>query len=85
MSKIIAQLTKARLQIFTYNSQIEYKKQMKSRVVSFVKEFVQHRTFRSLIGQIKQELPRLLGYEEAEVFMYDRQKNSLYCRSVTGH
>lgn len=34
--KIIAQLSKARIQIFTYNSQKQHKEIMKSRVIKFV-------------------------------------------------
>jgi len=45
--------------------------------------FIQHRTFRSLIRQIKTDLPRLLGYEHAEVFSYDNLGKNLYCMSIS--
>lgn len=40
MCKIIAQLAKSRIQIFTYNIQVEQKKKMKGRVIEFVTGFI---------------------------------------------
>lgn len=58
---------------------------MKSRVIRFVGGFIQHRTFKDLLRQIKTDVPKLLGYGHAEVFMYDNQqvgRENLYCMSV---
>ena len=55
---------------------------MKSRVIRFVADFIQHRTFKSLIRQLKTDLPTLLGYTYAEVFMYNQQQKNLYCMSI---
>ena len=55
---------------------------MKGRIIRFVSSFIQHRTFKSLISQIKTDLPKLLGYEKAEVFMFDNIKRNLYCMSI---
>ena len=59
---------------------------MKSRVIRFVDSFIQHRTFKSLIKQIKSDVPKLLGYSHAEVFLYDNtvlRKKNLYTMSVS--
>ena len=69
--KILSQLVKARIQIFTYNIQRDHKMKMKDRAIRFVSSFIKHRTFKSLIKQVKTDLPRLLGFSSAEVFMYD--------------
>ena len=55
---------------------------MKNRVIRFVGGFIEHRTFKSLIRQVKTDLPKLLGYGHAEVFMYDHPNRNLYCMSV---
>ena len=55
---------------------------MKNRVIRFVGEFIEHRTFKSLIRQVKTDLPKLLGYGSAEVFMFDHPNKNLYCMSV---
>lgn len=55
---------------------------MKSRVIKFVIGFIQHRTFRSVIKHLKNDLPKLFGFGHAEIFMYDRPKKNLYCMSV---
>ena len=55
---------------------------MKNRVINFVRGFIKHRTFRSLIRHLKTDLPTLLGYSYAEVFMYNQQLNNLYCMSI---
>lgn len=58
---------------------------MKNRVIRFVGGFIQHRTFKSLIRQIKSDVPKLLGYDHAEIFMYENSttaRKNLYCMSV---
>lgn len=80
--KILSQLVKARIQIFTYNIQRDHKMKMKHRIIKFVTSFIQHRTFRSLIKQVKTDLPRLLGFSAAEVFMYDQMQKNVYCMSI---
>ena len=55
---------------------------MKYRVIKFVTGFIQHRTFRSVIKHLKRDLPKLFGFGQAEVFMYDRPRKNLYCMSV---
>ena len=55
---------------------------MKQRVIKFVIGFIQHRTFRSMIRHMKTDLPKLFGFQHAEVFMYDRPEKNLYCMSV---
>ena len=64
---------------------MEHKELMKSRVIRFVSGFVQHRTFKSLIRQVKSDVPKLLGYGHAEIFMYENTstaRKNLYCMSV---
>ena len=31
---------------------------------------------------VKQDLPDLIGYEHAEMFLYDNVKRNLYCMSI---
>lgn len=71
------------MQIFTYKIQMDQKDKMKGRVINFVKDFINHRTFKSLIRNLKTDLPTLLGFTCAEVFMHSNQMNNLYCMSVT--
>lgn len=55
---------------------------MKGRVIDFVTRFIQHRNFKSLTKQVKNELPMLLGYDQAEVLLYDNTEKNLYCMSI---
>ena len=62
---------------------MDQKEKMKARVIDFVQDFIQHRTFKSLIKHMKRDLPKLLGYSNCEVMMYDNPNNNLYCMSIT--
>lgn len=81
--KIIAILAKSRMQIFSNQSSKDHKQQMNDRVIKFVYSFIQHRTFKSLIRHLKNELPRLFGFSNAEVFLHDRNNKNLYCMSIS--
>lgn len=80
--KIIAVLAKLRVQIFSSSMSGLLKQQLKSQVIRFAIDFIQHRTYRSVIRHVKTDLPKLLGFKQAEVFILDRPNKNLYCMSV---
>ena len=55
---------------------------MKYKVIKFAISFMQHRNYRSVIKHVKNELPGLLGFTSAEVFLLDGPNRNLYCMSV---
>ena len=56
---------------------------MYHRVISFASSFIQHRTFRSLIRHLKNDVPKLFGFGHCEVFLHDHLGKNLYCMSVS--
>ena len=75
-------MAQTRMQIFTNLISTKLKSKMKQKVISFVSEFVKHQTFKSVIKMVKDEVPQLLGYEHAEVFLRDNVMHNLYCISI---
>ena len=55
---------------------------MKQKVIDFAIGFIQRRTYKSVLSHMKTDLPKLLGFSYAEVFMLDRTNKSLFCLSV---
>jgi hypothetical protein len=81
---IIAQMAQTRMQIFTNHITTKHKSRMKSKVIKFVSEFIMTKTFKSMARMVKDDLPKLLGYEHTEMFLFDNVKNNLYCMSIDG-
>ena len=42
------------------------------------------KTFKSMARMVKDDLPKLLGYEHTEMFLFDNVKKNLYCMSIDG-
>ena len=80
--RIISTMARARMQIFTYKIQLQHKESMKGRVIAFVGSFILNRSFKSLTLQVKKDVPKLLGYTQAEVLLYEPAKQGLYCMSI---
>ena len=76
-------MLKVRTQIFVGERQKVQKAAFKGEILQFIKEYIKKDTFKSVICKIKEDLPRLFGYEEVEVMLHDQPTSALYCMNVT--
>ena len=75
-------MLKVRTQIFVGERQKVQKAAFKGEILQFIKEYIKKDTYKSVICKIKEDLPRLFGYEEVEIMLHDQPTSTLYCMNV---
>ena len=80
--RIIANLAKGRMEVFLNNILRVEKDKFRGRVVSFVTKFIRQKTFKTVAKMIKTDLPKMLGYERCELFLYDIANKNLYSAAI---
>lgn len=58
------------------------KVKFKDRIVKFVTKFQGKNTFKTVARMIKTDLPRMLGYERCELFLFDVLNKNLYSTAI---
>jgi len=71
VARIIAMLGAVRFEVFT-NSALEMKKSlMHKNIIEFVQRFTNIKNFKDLLRSIKFEVPKLLDFKAANIYLYD--------------
>lgn len=78
LSQVICLLGFVRLQIFKSLLEQDQKKAVQKNVVAFVKRFINFVNLKEILRAVKKDIPKLLGYKQASIFMHDTEQNNLY-------
>lgn len=46
--------------------------------IKFIERFVAFSDLKSILNSVKYEVPKLLGYEGANIYMYEEERDMLY-------
>lgn len=77
VARIIAMLGAVRFDVFT-NSALEMKKSlMYGHIIEFVQRFTNIKNFKDLLRSIKYEVPKLLDFKAANIYIYDATQENL--------
>lgn len=76
--QLISLLGYVRLEVFKCFLEEDQKKTVQKKVVSFVKEFMNFVNLKQVLRAVKTEIPQLLGYKQASIYMHDAVRDNLY-------
>lgn len=79
---LIALLGLVRLEVFAGVTSAEQKDKIKAHTIDFTKRFMNFTNVKQVLGSIKHELPQLLGYQKANIYLLDTNVRSLYAISL---
>lgn len=72
----------ARLEIFA-NYNTAYKKvALQRQTVEFVRRFVNYKNYKDVLLAVKNDIPKLLGYQTANIMLLDDTSQSLYAMTI---
>lgn len=80
--QILADLARLRFDIFTENMILEKKDQVKLNCIKFTERFVAYSDLKSILKAIRYDVPKLLGFQGANIYMYEEDKDNLYALQI---
>lgn len=71
-----------RFDIFVNSGLVHKKMATQSEVIKFVHKFTNHKTFKDILQTVKYDIPKLLGFRSANIYLNEAQSQSLLALSV---